>query len=130
MKYLMLAYTTLESWDNADYASPEFDAVCKFYQDLNDELTESGELISVFGLEHPVHSKALRKRDGGVQATDGPYAEAKEVLVSGSVVDCASYDRAVEIAARVVDATGDGVEIRPMGSRPEPDADPRDLTAR
>jgi hypothetical protein len=129
MKYLMLAYTSLAAWDDADYSSPEFDAVCTFYQDLGAELTESGEMVTVFGLEHPVHSRSLRRRGDDVVATDGPFAEAKEVLVSGSILDCASYDRATEIAARVVAATGDAIEIRPMGSRPDPDADPKARTA-
>jgi hypothetical protein len=53
-----------------------------------------------------------------VAASDGPYAEAKEVLVSFAIVDCASHDRAMAIAARVVDAVGDTVEVRPIMSGP------------
>ena len=129
MKYLMLAYTSLEAWDNADFSTPEFEAVCSFYQDLGAELTESGEMVTTFGLEHPVHSRSIRKRGDDVVATDGPFAEAKEVLVSGSILDCASYDRVTEIAARIVTGTGDAIEIRPMGRRPDPDADPLARTA-
>jgi len=62
MKYLTLAYPSLEAWDNADYSSREFDAVCTFYRDLGAELTESGEMVTVFGLEHPVHSRSVRRR--------------------------------------------------------------------
>ena len=56
----------------------------------------------------------MRKQDGVPVATDGPFAEAKETLVSYSIVDCESYDRALEIAARVVDFTSDTVEVRPL----------------
>jgi hypothetical protein len=33
--------------------------------------------------------------------TDGPYAEAQEVLAGYWIVECDSFDRATEIAARL-----------------------------
>ena len=39
---------------------------------------------------------------------------APQVLASYAIVDCESYDRAVEIGARVADAVGDTIEIRPI----------------
>ncbi len=72
------------------------------------------------GLADPSHTKTVRRTDGGVVATDGPYAEVKEVLVSYAILDCASHERVMEIAARVCDAVGDTVEVRPIGSGPGP----------
>jgi hypothetical protein len=118
MKYMMLAYTNTDAWADVDVTSEEFKAICDFYEGLQKELTESGEFVSTEGLAHPSHTKTVRKLDGGPVATDGPFAEAKEVLVSYAIVDCESYDRAVDIAARVVDATGDTVELRPLMSGP------------
>ena len=40
--------------------------------------------------------------------TDGPYAEAKEVLAGYQLVDVESEARAIEIAARVSAAPGPG----------------------
>ncbi len=114
MKYMLLAYTKQTDWDTVDVTSPEFLAMCDFYEQLGKELTESGELVATHGLAHPALTKTLRKQDDAVVAVDGPYAEAKEVLASFSIVDCASHDRAVSIAARVVEAIGDTVEIRPV----------------
>lgn len=48
---------------------------------------------------------------------DGPYAEAKEVLASLAIVDCASHDRAMELAARITAAVGDIVKVRPIMER-------------
>ena len=93
---------------------PEVQAACDFYENLGKELTQSGEFVSTEGLADPAHTRTVRKQGGGLVTTDGPYAEAKEVLVSFGVVDCQSHDRAVEIAARIVDATGDTVEVRPI----------------
>jgi hypothetical protein len=51
--------------------------------------------------------------------TDGPYAETQEVLAGYWIVECESFDRATEIAARL--STGPGpasiIDVRPiMGS--------------
>ena len=121
MKYLMLAYTNAEAWENAVASwdpdaplPPEVQAACDFYEQLGKELTESGEFVTTEGLEVPSHTKTIRKQADGPEVTDGPYAEVKEVLASYAIVDCESYDRAVEIGARIADATGDTIEVRPI----------------
>jgi hypothetical protein len=118
MKYMLLAYTKQADWSAVDVTSPEFLAMCEFYANLGKELTESGELVLTEGLADPSLTRTVHPRDGGAVAVDGPYAEAKEVLVSFAIVDCASHDRAMAIAARVVDAVGDTVEVRPIMSGP------------
>ena len=44
--------------------------------------------------------------DGKPVVTDGPYAETTEVLAGYNIVECASFDRAMEIAARVLECPG------------------------
>ncbi|MGH3878093.1 MAG: YciI family protein [Actinophytocola sp.] len=122
MKYLMLAYTNAQAWQSAmadfdpDAPMPaDAQAACDFYEQLAKELTESGEFVTTEGLADPTHTKTIRKRaEGGPEVTDGPYAEIKEVLASYAIIDCESYDRAVAIGARVADAVGDTIEIRPI----------------
>lgn len=118
MKYMLLAYTKHADWSDVDVTSAEFQAMCEFYWSLDKELTESGELVLTEGLADPSLTRTIRRQDGGPVASDGPYAEAKEVLVSFAIVDCASHDRAMAIAARIVDAVGDTVELRPIMSGP------------
>lgn len=119
MKYLLMAYTSLTGWDEMDTSSPEFLETCAFYEALGKELTASGELLLTEGLEHPAMSRAVRRVEGGAAVLDGPYAESKEVAASFAIVDVAGIDRALEIAARITEATGDGIEVRPIGSGPE-----------
>jgi hypothetical protein len=122
MKYLMLAYTNVTAWQDAvanwSPGAPmpaDVAAACDFYEQLGKELTESGEFVTTEGLADPAHTKTIRKRAGGSpEVTDGPYAEVKEVLASYAIIDCESYDRAVQIGARVADAVGDTIEIRPI----------------
>ncbi len=118
MKYLLLAYTGEEGWDAVDVASPEFLAACKFYEDLATELTTSGELLTTEGLAHPALSRTIRRGPDGPVASEGPFAESKEVLASFAIVDVDSHDRAMSIAGRITDAIGDTVEVRPIMEGP------------
>jgi hypothetical protein len=118
MKYLLLAYTGEEGWDAVDVASPEFLATCKFYEDLATELTASGELLTTEGLAHPALSRTIRRGPDGPVASEGPFAESKEVLASFAIVDVDSHDRVMSIASRITDAVGDAVEVRPIMEGP------------
>ncbi len=116
MKYLLLSYTPIAEWDSsdADMPSPEALEAFAIYEEFQAELSASGELVATEGLGHPSVSRTLRMQADAVVVTDGPFAEMKEVLASYAVIDCSGYDRAVEIARRVVAAIGDTVEIRPI----------------
>jgi hypothetical protein len=114
MKYMLLAYTNVTSWDEQDISADEVQAVCDFYMNLERELVESGEWVASEGLADPSHTRTVRKVGDSAVVTDGPFVDAKETLVSYCIVDCDSYARAVEIASRVVAFTGDTAEIRPM----------------
>ncbi|GHJ08205.1 hypothetical protein TPA0907_25720 [Micromonospora humidisoli] len=83
---------------------------------VHQELAESGELIDGRGLTAPVHARRVRLRQGTPVVTDGPYPETQEVLAGFTVVDCESFDRATQIAARFVDPDAEGgyVDVRPV----------------
>lgn len=116
MKYLLLGYTPVAAWDAAtpDNESEEAMAAFAAYQEFERELVETGEFVSSEGLGHPTVSTTVRRTPDGVVATDGPFAELKEVLASFAVIDVASHDRAVEIVSRIVEVLGEPVEIRPI----------------
>jgi hypothetical protein len=56
----------------------------------------------------------VRVREGRTLTSDGPFAEVKEHLAGFYVVECASMERAVALAARVPDAFFGEVEVRPV----------------
>ncbi|GGS29679.1 YciI family protein [Actinokineospora fastidiosa] len=116
MKYLLLSYTPAAAWDASTADTPSEEALAAFavYQEFERELVETGEFVTSEGLGHPAVSTTVRRTADGVVATDGPFAELKEVLASFAVIDVASHERAVEIVARIVDALGEPVEIRPI----------------
>jgi hypothetical protein len=103
-------------WTQQDYA-----ALGAFMQAFNQELVDSGELVETRGLSTPVHSRRVRLQEGLPVVTDGPYAESEEVLAGYWVLDCASFDRATEIASRLTNCPGPDeirarayVDVRPI----------------
>jgi hypothetical protein len=109
------------SWDPADIK-----AHMAYYEALNNELTESGELVGGEALAWPEASRIVRS-DGrsAPVVTDGPYAEAKEQLAGFQIVDVESLERAIEIAARVSAVPGPGgvpiqqpIEVRQVMDEP------------
>ena len=116
MKFLILGYTPSDSWDAATADAPTQDALDAFaaYQQFEAELRASGEFVSTEGLGHPEMSTTVRKADGNIIITDGPFAELKEVLASFAVIDVSGLDRAKDIVARMVEMLGEPMEIRPI----------------
>ena len=56
----------------------------------------------------------MRVRDGEVLLSDGPFAETKEQVAGFDVIECASMDEAIEIAARHPTAKVGTFELRPF----------------
>ncbi len=65
-------------------------------------------------LDEARRAKTVRIRSGRVTATDGPFAEVKEVLGGFNLIEAADMDEAVRIAAEFPWARTGSVEIRPV----------------
>jgi hypothetical protein len=115
VKYLILIYSNPQSRALWDTFSPEQRAQgLGAYEALDAELAESGEMIASEPLDDPAKGKRVQVAEGATLTTDGPFAEVKELLVGFYLVDCASMERAVEIAAKVPEAFLGLVEVRPV----------------
>jgi hypothetical protein len=89
-------------------------AAMEFFDELYRETTASGELVDTAGLAHPSQVRTVRHRQGTTVATDGPFAESKEVMASYAIYDLESSERAMDLANRVAVATGGTVEVWPV----------------
>ncbi|MEU4193727.1 YciI family protein [Kribbella sp. NPDC026611] len=76
------------------------------------ELQASGELLSILSLKDPRESKRVQLVGGTPVVSDRPFLETKEFLAGAIVVDCASLDRVLELAARIPLVELRRVEIR------------------
>ena len=114
MKFMISTYATQADYDamggrpgaNTEWSADDFAAMGAFMEAFNRELDESGELVETRGLDAPVHTRRIQLREGLPVVTDGPYAETQEVLAGYWIVECASFDRATEIAARLASVPG------------------------
>ncbi|AVT33887.1 hypothetical protein C6361_35615 [Plantactinospora sp. BC1] len=87
--------------DSPAWSPEEMAALHEFMAAWNDDLVESGEFVDARGLTAPVHARRIQLSDGVPVVTDGPYPETQEVLAGYTIVECDSFDRATEIAAKL-----------------------------
>ncbi len=114
MKYMILTYASQQHYDAMTgqagdklvWSAEDIGAMGAFMEAFNKDLVESGELVETRALRAPVHTRRIQLQAGVPVVTDGPYAEAYEVLAGYWIVECASFDRATEIAARLASCPG------------------------
>jgi hypothetical protein len=112
MKYLLLIHFNPEVWETLTQA--DIDEVMAGHERFIKTITESGELVRTDALGQPAESAVVRVRAGTRTVTDGPYVEAKEFLAGFYLVECATRERAVELAAMIPDAKWNAIEVRPI----------------
>jgi hypothetical protein len=84
----------------------------------NQELANSGALLSAEGLHPTARGARIRLAGGKRSTTDGPFAEAKEQIGGFWVIRASDLDAALEIAARASAACEGPVEVRPFQDDP------------
>ena len=94
----------------SDFAPPA-EAVAKMNK-YNEELAKAGALIALDGLHPPLAGARVAFKGGKPKATDGPFAESKEVLGGYWMIRAKSREEAIEWAKRVPAEEGDTVEVR------------------
>ena len=57
-------------------------------------------------------ARTVRVRGGRRMVTDGPFTEAKEVILGFDILDCADMAEAIEIAAKHPMARAGRIEVR------------------
>ena len=115
MKYVVLIYSNAGSrvlWQQ--FSEAERGEGLAYYASLTEELVASGELVVTEALADLSTTKRVSVSEGRVLTTDGPFAEAKEHLAGFYLLDVASEERAVEIAAKIPEAAFGLVEVRPV----------------
>lgn len=114
MKFLLIMHVNPQIWDAL--TEEERTEVMNGHGAFMDTVRASGEMVGTTALAEPAESAVVRVRDGVPAVTDGPYLEAKEYLGGYYLVECASKERALELAAMIPDAGVDGlgIEVRPV----------------
>lgn len=130
MRFMMIVKATSDS-EAGKMPSPELiEAMMKY----NEELVRAGVLVAADGL-HP-SAGAIRisypEPGGKPKVTDGPFAEAKELIAGFTMIDVKSREEAIEWALRMPDPHGFGqgqIELRQV-FEPEELTDDADAIAK
>jgi len=67
-----------------------------------------------WALQFPNQAVTVRRVDGRVVTTDGPFAETKEQVAGFDLLECRDLDDAISVAAGHPVAGGGALEIRPL----------------
>ena len=93
------------------------EALIDAMQRYNEEMVKAGVLLSGAGLKPSAQGARVSFRDGTPTVTDGPFAEAKELIAGVSIIQVASRDEALEWMRRWPTEDGGGnvqLELRPL----------------
>jgi hypothetical protein len=104
MRFLFLVCT--------DETAEPYDAADDNIETWVSELDARGARVIGDRLRPNAEAIAVKRRGGKVVVSDGPFAEAKEVIGGFDVIDCANRDEAIEIAAKHPMARFGQIEIR------------------
>jgi len=101
MKFLL----TYQQNPNAAPPSPaQMAAIGKFTQ----ENIANGTVVMTGGLVRPTRGVKVKCEGGNFTATDGPFAETKELIDGFALVNAASKEAAIAIAESFMRIAGDG----------------------
>lgn len=107
---------------NRDYEAglPPSPALLAGMGKLSAEMARSGVLLEMGGLQPSSTGTRIRYASGKRSATDGPFAETKELIGGYAILQAKSKEEAIALANRCVDVHIDAgvaefeIEIRPL----------------
>jgi hypothetical protein len=111
MKFVCLGF-----YDESKFAQLSPNEAQRMMEDClayDDELRRGGHFVGGEALDSARKAVTLRMKDGNVAATDGPYAETKEMLGGILLLEARDMDHAVALMSK-----HPGVRIGPFEIRP------------
>lgn len=112
MKYLCLIYH--DEATLATMSREEFDVLRGRYVAFTQSIIDGGQLVAGEALQPTHTATAVRVRHGALTTTDGPYERTREQVGGFFLIEARDQQEAIEIAARIPDASTGGIEVRPV----------------
>ncbi|RRS01705.1 YciI family protein [Glycomyces terrestris] len=112
MKYLLTINMHQGLWDGL--SEEEHNSVYAAHERFLAATTESGEFICTKAFDSPAASHTVRIREDATEVATGLASDSETFLCGYYLVECASIDRAIELAALVPEARHTAVEVRPI----------------
>lgn len=99
MRYMMI----VKGNEKIDRAGPPPAAMMKAIDDLIEEGTKSGKLVSFGGLHETKEGVRVRSANGKLTTTDGPFTESKEVIGGFTILKLDSREEAIAEAVKFME---------------------------
>jgi len=109
-------------------AMPDAKAVAAMMK-YNESLQKAGVLLALDGLHPPSMGARVTFSGGKPKVTDGPFAEAKEVVGGYWMIQVKSKEEAVEWASRCPASDNEQIEVRQVHEFSEFPADVQEAAA-
>ena len=113
-----MLYTFLLYWNETNPPVTQEKAISEHFA-FADEARGRGAYIASEALGGGGVATTVRIRKGETLVTDGPYAEAKEVMGGFYILDCKDLDEALEYATKLTQVTASPTEVRPVMHVPD-----------
>ncbi len=111
MKYAILVYH--EEAKMMALSDEEMASIMQECGGWVEELERGGHHVFSTGLQAPATASTLRKRQGAMSITDGPFAETREFFGGLTVVEARDLNEAIQLAAKMPAMGLASIEVRP-----------------
>ncbi len=113
-QYLLSLHTPREPSHAPSMSAEEMEGFMGRINALEADMRAHDAFVFTGGLQGPDASRTVRAAHADVVVTDGPFAESKEYLAGFYVIEADDMDDALGWAAKVVEAIGAPIEVRPF----------------
>ena len=104
MRFMMMVIPKAYENAKADFVPPA-DLVAKMTK-YNESLRKAGVLLSLDGLTPPATAARVSFSGGKARVTDGPFAEAKELIGGFAIIRVKNKAEAIELTKRFLSIMG------------------------
>jgi hypothetical protein len=118
MKYAWLIYGDGNEVDPV--SDEEMDVVVADSVTYHEELHRKGHFVFAKPLEPANTATTIRRKDGKLSMTDGPFAETKEQLGGIVIIEARDLNEAIRLASEHPATRWDTIEVRALQEMPVP----------
>ena len=113
MQYLLLCCFDEKQWE--EIPESQRDTIMREYGELLQSIDLSGHHLASGKLQSSSTATTVRRKNGKLAVTDGPFAETKEQLGGYHLIECKDLGEAISIAKRIPTIPfGGTIEVRAL----------------
>src|ERR1051326_6045764 len=124
MKYVCMVYQ--DESTVAAMPEAELQKIVRNCIAYTQELEKGGHHVMSSGLQSVRTAVTLRRRDGKISMTDGPFAETKEFFGGFTIIEAKDLNKAIQLASKFPTGELGCIEVRPVMDPAEEVTDPID----